>query len=164
MNTSLVGAEVEAIRKPGSQQGQRGLQGEATAPESEGSRQPVRIGGKWRAGKMALAFLFGTVLFVVLFALCEVLPPAVAGCLGAVGFFVCQYLLSRGNPQAARTDWGMVLAMNGLPLGLLACALMVNLGAHLGQGTEILEGLAGVVLALSCSYAGAVVAARTARG
>jgi hypothetical protein len=113
---------------------------------------------------VAVAFLFGTVLFIVLFALCEMLAPAVALCLGAVGFFVGQYVLSRGNPQAGRTDWGMVLAMNGLPLGLLASAWVVNLGAHLGQGAELLKGLAGVVLSLGCSYAGAVVAARTARG
>ena len=163
MNTSHASTADGATGNRGPQEGQRGLQGGGGAPEAEGSRRPARSGGKWRAGKMALAFLFGTVLFVVLFHLTEVVGPVVAGCLGAVGFFVCQYLLSRGNPQAGRTDWGIVLAMNGLPLGLLACALVANLWAQLGQGAEILKGLAGVVLALGCSYTGAVVAARTAR-
>jgi hypothetical protein len=154
----------EATGSRGPQAEQRGFEGEGAPLEAEGSRRPVRSGGKRRAGKVAAAFLFGTVWFIVLFAACEVVAPAVALCVGALGFFVCQYLLSRGNPQAGRTDWGMVVAMNGLPLGLLASALVVNLGAHLGQGADILKGLAGVVLSLGCSYAGAVVAARTARG
>ena len=117
----------------------------------------------WRAGKVAFAFLFGAVSFAVLFQLGDVLAPVVVVCMGAVGFFVCQYLLSRGNPQAGRTDWGMVLAMNGLPLALLAGELVLNLGDVVAHAAGMLMGLAGVALGLGCSYAGAVVAGRTAR-
>ena len=163
MNTSHASTADEATGSRGSQEGQRGFEGEGAPPEAEGSRRPVRNGGMWRAGKVALAFLFGAVSFVVLFALCEVLAPAVALCLGAVGFFVCQYLLSRGNPQAGRTDWRMVLAMNALPLGLLTSALVVSLSWHPMEAADMLKGLAGVVAGLGCSYAGAVVAARTTR-
>jgi hypothetical protein len=163
MNTSHVSTADETTGNRGSQGGQGGLQGEEGAPETGRSRRPVRSSGKWRAGKVAFAFVFGAVAFAVLFQLCDVVRPVVALGLGAVSLFVCQYLLSRGNAQAARTDWGIVLAMNGLPLALLAGSLVVNLGAHLGQGPDILKGLAGVVLGIGCAYAGAVVAARTAR-
>ena len=164
MNTSHLSTTEEATGNRGSQEGQCGLRGEGGAPEAGGSRRPVRSSGKWRAGKVAFAFLFGAVSFFGLFQLCDVVRPEVALGLGAVSLFVCQYLLSRGNPQAARTDWGIVLALNALPVALLAGTLLLNLEGHLGQGADILKGLAGVVLALGCAYAGAVVAARTARG
>jgi len=109
-----------------------------------------------------LAFLFGTASFPVLFQLADALPPWVVVCLGAVSFLMCQYLLSRGNPRAARTDWAMVLAMNALPVALLVGVLVLGLGVPLQEGAQRLTGLSLVALGLGCSYAGAVLAARTA--
>lgn len=163
MNTSHVSTVDETTGNRGSQEGQRGLQGEWGAPEAGGSRRPARSGGMWRAGKVAFAFLFGAVSFGVLFQLCDAVRPWVVVCLGAVSFLACQYLLSRGNPQAARTDLGMVLAMNGLPLALLAGVLVLDLSGQVTHAAEMLKGLAVVALGLGSSYAGAVVAARTAR-
>ena len=110
---------------------------------------------------MVFAFLFGAGSFFGLFQLCEVVRPEVVVGLGAVGFLVCQYLLSRGNSKAATTDLGMVLAMNALPVAILAGTLVLGLKQY--QVSEMLKNFAAVGLGLGCSYAGAVVAARTAR-
>jgi hypothetical protein len=56
----------------------------------------------------------------------------------------------------------MVLAMNALPVALLAGVLVLNLRGPVIQAGEPMTGLAVVALGLGCSYAGAVVAARTA--
>ena len=161
MNTS--NADTGGETTGGRGEAQRGLQGEVGAPEAGVSGQRVRSGGKWRAGKVAFAFLFGAVSFFALFQLCDVVRPKVVVCLGAVSFFVCQYLLSRGNPLAGRTDWGMVLAMNALLVALLAGELGLRLYGYRAHGDETLMELAGVALGLASSYAGALMAARTAR-
>ena len=56
---------------------------------------------------------------------------------------------------------GMVLAMNALPVALLVGTLAIGVKGQ--AATEILKGVGGVCLGLGCSYAGAVVAGRTAR-
>ena len=118
-------------------------------------------GRQGRAWRVAVAFLSGVVLFLVLFQLGDVARPWVLVCAGAAAFLVCQYLLSRGNPQAARTDVGMVLAMNALPVALLVGTFAVGVKGN--AAAELLRGVGGVCLGLGCSYAGAVLAARTAR-
>ena len=73
-------------------------------------------------------------------------------------FLISQYLLSRGNPQAVRKDWPSILALN-LPLlvsDIICLIVEPNKGAKLSA-------LCLAILAVSCSYAGAGLAARTAR-
>lgn len=161
MNTSHVITKDKNTDEQSSQEGLQGLRANEAASEVTGSGPPVRLKGKWRAVKITFAFLFGAVSFVGLFQLCEVLRPEVVVGLGAVGFLVCQYLLSRGNSRAATTDLGMVLAMNALPMAVLACALVVGMNQF--HASEVLKAAAGVALGLGCSYAGTVIAARTAR-
>jgi hypothetical protein len=132
------------------------------APLNAASGRPVRDERKWRALKLAFAFLFGAASFLFLFGLAEAIQPTVVVALGAVSFLLCQYLLSRGNPHAARTDWAMVLAMNAFPVTLVVGELGLGLGVPLQAGAQKLTALAVVALGLGCSYAGTVLAARTA--
>lgn len=73
-------------------------------------------------------------------------------------FLISQYFLSRGNPQALRKDWSSIVALNfTLLISTIICLVVEpNKGAKL-------ETLCLAILAVACSYAGAALAARTAR-
>ncbi len=72
-------------------------------------------------------------------------------------FLVSQYLLSRGNLQAIRKDWPIIIAMNFTPLSIV----IVNLSG--GHMRSALETLWVAIVAMACSYAGAALATRAAR-
>ena len=74
----------------------------------------------------------------------------------SVCFLISQYFLSRGNPQALRKVWPLVIAMNIMPLyAAILCLVLESKGAALGM-------LLVTTITLACSYAGAALAARTA--
>jgi hypothetical protein len=76
----------------------------------------------------------------------------------AVYFFICQFRLSRGNPDALRTDWRIMLALAAVPLACVAImALVEGRNVILAQGTGILLASCGGTLA------GAFAASRAAR-
>jgi hypothetical protein len=76
----------------------------------------------------------------------------------AVYFFVCQLLLSRGNPDALRTDWRVMLALGAVPIVIVAGqALAEKRDVLLSQGIGILLACSGGILA------GAFAASRAAR-
>lgn len=76
----------------------------------------------------------------------------------AAYFFICQFLLSRGNPDAYRKDWPIMLALDAtLLLAFFTMVLAERREVILSQGLGIL---------LSCcggTFAGAVVASMAAR-
>jgi len=76
----------------------------------------------------------------------------------AVYFFVCQLLLSRGNRDALRTDWRIMLALGAVPLAVVVImALAEKRDVLLSQGLGILLSTCVGILA------GAFTASRAAR-
>ncbi len=73
----------------------------------------------------------------------------------AACFFICQYQLSRGQANALRQDWPIMLALNVVPL--LMAIIMMAMGDDLAPVLEVL--LSGCV----GTFAGAVMAAQIAR-
>jgi hypothetical protein len=140
-------------------------------PIPEAPEQPIpnrRIRRKW---KVVLAFFLGVLSVALLFGLAEgvgdLLPERWKGSfihvvifvIGMGGYFlVSQYLLSRGNPQAVRKDWPIIIAMNFTPL----CVTIITLVVEPNKGSA-LQMLLVAILTMACSYAGAAVAARAAR-
>ena len=76
----------------------------------------------------------------------------------AAYFFVCQFRLSRGNADALRKDWPIMLALNAAPLAtVIIMVFMETWPVILSQGLVIL--LAG----WGGAFAGATAASRAAR-
>jgi hypothetical protein len=111
------------------------------------------------------AFFLGVLSFFLLFiggALVENVGDAVGTVLAfvllAAYFFICQFRLSRGNPNALRKDWPVMAALDAVPLMMvLIMALVEKWPVILSQGLGIL---------LSCcggTFAGAVAASGAAR-
>jgi hypothetical protein len=118
------------------------------------------------------AFGLGAGAFVLLFVLGEgvtgIIPDTMPGADylkggilfgGMAGYLVlAQFLLSNGHPQAVRTDWPLVLALN---LFSILIPVMVFLGEH--SLTKALFWLGVAAASVACSYAGAVLAGQVAR-
>jgi hypothetical protein len=108
--------------------------------------------------KIVVAFLLGVLSFFLIFLLGEIFGDyALFIGMGAY-FLISQYMLSRGNPQAVRMDWPLIIAMNFTPL----CMTIITLAVEPNKGNA-LEMLLVTILTLACSYAGAALAARTTR-
>ncbi len=114
--------------------------------------------------KAALAFLLGVISFFLLFFIGE---PATyhLGDVGliptfllmAVYFFICQFQLSRGNPDAYRKDWPVMLALDAvLIVALFVMILSERLEVVLTQGLGIL------VSCFGATWAGAFAASKKA--
>ena len=120
--------------------------------------------------KILLAFLIGVFALLLFFVLGEGIriPSRIPGAenihrsiviivLGAY-FFIAEYLLSRRNPQALRTDWPLILALN----------LMLIISAGIAFAIEpnrvaVMEAVVTAVLTVASSCAGAALAGRAAR-
>ena len=116
--------------------------------------------------RLSGAFLLGVLSFILMMFIGEFLGKLIGETMGlfatfsalAVYFFICQFLLSRGNPDALRTDWRIMLALAAVPLVcVVIMALVEKADVILAQGT-------GILLA-SCggTFAGAFAASRAAR-
>ena len=123
----------------------------ASLPTAKSPRRPI-------VSRRFVALLLGMVGLFVFFFLGEG-PGDWAGYIGA-GFYclISQYFLSRGHPQALRSDWPLILHLNFMVLLIAVICLTFAPGAG---GKLPALGLAAVTLA--CSYAGAALAARFAR-
>ena len=108
--------------------------------------------------KSLRAFLLGFLAFFLLMFVGETAGLVAAFILLAAYFSTCQFLLSRGNVDAYRNDWPIMLAMDAtLLVSVVIMVLVEKRDVILSQGPGIL---------LSCcggTYAGAVVASLTAR-
>ena len=115
--------------------------------------------------KALIAFILGLFSFLLLFAIGEPLSyyygnvgSAVAFILMAAYFFICQFFLSRGNPDAFLKDWPTMLALDAvLLLSLIPMALSETQEVVLAQGSGVLLSCCGGTLA------GAFVASKVAR-
>ena len=77
----------------------------------------------------------------------------------AAYFFICQFLLSRGNPHAFRKDWPIMLVLNATIILVLFVSVLVE-----KQGAVFLIQILGILLAcFAGTFAGAFVASRAAR-
>ena len=116
--------------------------------------------------RLSGAFLLGLFSFILMMFIGEFLVKLIGETMGlfatfsalAVYFFICQFLLSRGNPDALRTDWRIMLALAAVPLVCVVLMALVEGGdVILAQGTGILLASCGGTLV------GASSAARAAR-
>ena len=113
------------------------------------------------------AFFLGVLSFVVFMFVGEtadnifgVIAARIATfILMAAYFFICQFLLSRGNPHAIRKDWPIMLVLNATIIVVLFVSVLVE-----KQGAVFLIQLLGILLAcFAGTIAGAVVASLAAR-
>jgi len=116
--------------------------------------------------RTAVAFLLGVLSFLLMMFVGEGLSSSLGEAKGllvtfgvmAVYFFVCQFLLSRGHPDALRTDGRVMLALAAVPL-----VFIVLMGLAEKRGVLLSQGL-GVLLAVCVGIlAGAFAASRTAK-
>jgi hypothetical protein len=109
--------------------------------------------------KMLGAFLLGLPSFLLLMFIGETLGLLAAFASLTVYFFICQFLLSRGNADALRGDWRIMLALDAvILLSVLIMVLVEKQQTILAQGPGLLLACCGGTLA------GAFVASRVARG
>lgn len=76
----------------------------------------------------------------------------------AAYFFVCQFRLSRGNAEALRKDWPIILALNVVPLVLVILMIISEKWPVI-----LVQGLTILVAGWGGAFAGAVAASRAAR-
>lgn len=104
------------------------------------------------------AFFLGLISFFLLMFVGETAGLFVAFILMVAYFSICQFLLSRGNVDAYRKDWPIMLAMNATIFVVVFIMVLVEkLDVILSQGPGLLLSSCGG------TYAGAVVASLTAR-
>jgi uncharacterized membrane-anchored protein len=117
--------------------------------------------------KVLGAFFLGVLSFVVFMFVGEtadnifgvIAAPIATFILMAAYFFICQFLLSRGNPHAFRKDWPIMLVLNATIIVVLFVSVLVE------QRTAVfLTEALGILLAcFAGTIAGAVVASLAAR-
>ena len=61
-----------------------------------------------------IAFILGIISYFLMFALGEPFGLNIAFLGISIYFFVSQYFLSRGNPQALFHDWSIILSLNAV--------------------------------------------------
>jgi len=138
------------------------------SPAAEAPERRIRLFGLSCNLKILLAFILGVFSFLLLFGLGAALEWAsgkfgeyalTAALVIVIGayFLIAQYFLSRGNPQALRKVWPLIIAMNFILLcAPILCLVLESKGAALGT-------LLLAMFTVACSYAGAALAARAAR-
>ncbi len=113
---------------------------------------------KKQTWKLLPAFVLGLLSFFVLMFIGETVGALAGFASMIVYFFVCQFVLSRGNIHAHLEDWPVMLALDAIPLVVIIIMVLVEkLPVILSQGPGILLSACGG------TYAGAVVASRTAK-
>ena len=113
------------------------------------------------------AFILGVLSFVVFMFVGETADNifgAIAAFIAtfilmAAYFFICQFLLSRGNPHAFCKDWPIMLVLNATIIVVLFVSVLVE-----KQGVVFLILALGILLTcFAGTIAGAVVASLAAR-
>ena len=113
------------------------------------------------------AFLLGLLSFVVFMFVGETgdrflgeIGATIVGVIVTMAyFFICQFRLSRGNPNAFLKDWPIMLVLNATIIVVLFWSVLVE-----KQGAVFLIQALGILLAcFAGTLAGAFVASRRAR-
>jgi hypothetical protein len=76
--------------------------------------------------KVLVAFLLGLLSFLVMMFIGESFGLFAAFSSLAAYFLVCQFLLSRGNPDAWRSDWRIMLALDAVLLVVVVIMVLVE--------------------------------------
>jgi hypothetical protein len=117
--------------------------------------------------KWAGAFLLGVLSFALFMfvahtvgsLLGETADVIVFGIVMLAYFFICQFRLSRGNPNALIKDWPIMLALNATIIVVLFVSVLVE-----KRGVVFLSQALGILLVcFAGTWAGAFVASRAAR-
>ena len=115
--------------------------------------------------KSTVAFFLGLFSVFLLFFIGEKLSYRygdVGGFMTAavllVYFFTCQFFLSRGNPNAIRTDWPIMLLLDGILLLLLIPMVLLE-----RREVVLTQGLGILVPCCGGTWAGAFAASMIAR-
>jgi len=110
--------------------------------------------------KVLRAFFLGLLAFVFVWAIAEAVlyEFGYAGIIAtfilmAACFFICQFFLSRGNPDAYRKDWAIMLALEAAPLLIVIFGLL----------WDRRMGVRAFIFSLAGTLAGAVAASLAAR-
>lgn len=115
--------------------------------------------------KVIIAAILGLISFPLYFFIWYSLHSDSSG-VGQIGthflmsiyFFVCQFFLSRGHPDALFNDWPIMLALDAIQLIMLVpMVLLEDLDVILSQGLGVLLSCCGGTLA------GAYMASKRAR-
>jgi len=113
-----------------------------------------------KMSKVKVAFLLGVISFLVVMVVGETFSEkaTIFFILMAAYFFICQFFLSRGNPDAYRNDWRIMLALDSvLVLGMFIAFLVEKRKVFLTQGFGFL------LVCLASTFAGMVAASIAAR-
>jgi hypothetical protein len=120
--------------------------------------------------RVFLAFLLGVFSFPLLFLLgegikipssipaAESIHVAIFLIVIAAYFFFAEYLLTRRDPMTVRKQWPITLALTATLIVTAFITVMVE-----PNRSAVLATVGIAVLAVACSWAGAVVTARSAR-
>ena len=76
----------------------------------------------------------------------------------AAYFFICQFFASRGNPDALRKDWPVMLALDAGATGVAFITALVE-----KREVFLTQGLGFLLVCCAGTFAGAFVASREAR-
>lgn len=116
--------------------------------------------------RLSGAFLLGLLSFFLMMFIGEFLVKPLGETMGllatfsalAVYFFICQFLLSRGNPDAWRSDWRIMLALDAVTI-IVVCIMVTaeNRDVALAQAPGWLLSTCGG------TFAGALAASLVAR-
>lgn len=123
----------------------------------------VEMGGQMP--KALLAFLLGVLSFFLFFFIGETASHYLGNAgfivmfiLMAAYFFFCQFRLSRGNPDAYRKDWPVMLALD-----IIWIALFIGMVLTERREVVIAQGLVILVGCFGATWAGAFAASMKAR-
>lgn len=116
--------------------------------------------------KVLAAFLLGLFSFFLFMAIGEAATYYMGEAAGllvdlvlmAVYFFICQFLLSRGHPNAYRKDWLIMLALVSVPLVLVFVMVLVE-----SREVVMFQGVGMLIACCGGTLAGAAVATTAAR-
>jgi len=115
--------------------------------------------------KILKAFLMGFLSFFLFFAIFEAasynlgdVGEVLASILMAAYFFFCQSRLSRGNPDAYRKDWPIMLALD-----IIWIALLIVMALTERREVVIAQGLVILVACFGATWAGAFAASMKVR-
>jgi hypothetical protein len=131
-------------------------------PGRDGAAAAANLAAEVEMGKVMnkvlVAFLLGLVAFPVMMFLGETFGLVVAFSSLAAYFFICQVLLSRGNPDALRNDWRIMLALDAVIFTTIVIMVLVE------KRQTVFAQAPGMLLACcGGTFAGAFVASWAAR-
>jgi len=117
--------------------------------------------------KWSGAFLLGVLSFVVFMFVGETADQFLGDTATAIVttivmmayFFICQFLLSRGNPNAFLKDWPIMLLLNAV----IIVALFVSVLLEKQGAVFLVQALAVLFVCFAGTLGGAFVASRRAR-